>query len=247
MNTRFTKLKSYRFVGAIFSVSREIFMIIVGILLALQIDAWSSDRAETNTLKSNLTYVLEDIDHNAKSLIATKEQKAISIKQCTGLLDCYKQQKTMHSVETVKALSGVLKTNKFVFDQSGFERIKTSPLYESDDFFAVRDKIRQYNGIVADLRFTENFINSYVTDLSLEMSKNGALLQVFDYIRLKQGIAQYDAEVPHFTVDNILSDNKPLQAVLHKYEFDAPILIQHYDALLKTGEEIKDAIGVFLN
>ena len=73
-----------------------------------------------------------------------------------------------------------------------------------------------------------------------------ALLSVFDYIRMHQNIAQYKSEVPQFELDEILSDNKPLQAVLHKYEFDAPTLIDHYDDLSKMGEELKKIIETYL-
>lgn len=245
MYSSFSKIKNNNFFQSVIALSREVLMIIIGILLALKIDTYVSERAEENSLKSNLSYVVEDITNNTQALNTTKVQKAESIRACTELIDHFKLDKTMHSEALVKTLSGILKTNKFVADQSGFERIKSSGLYESDAFFEVRDKIRQYNNALEDLRFTENFINTYISSLSMEMSKNGSLLMVFDYLRMSQNIAQYEAEVPHFEVDEILTTNKPLQAVLHKYEFDAPQLIQHYDHLLTLGEELKKAIEAY--
>ncbi|MBC8757244.1 hypothetical protein H2O64_21420 [Kordia sp. YSTF-M3] len=246
MSEEATEPKENKIVSAILSLLRETFMVIVGILLALQIDGYVGDIADTNTLKSNLNYVIEDLNNNKKALLAIKEVKEKSIAACTELIDNYKQHKSMHSDDILNTLVSILKTNKFVNDQSGFDRIKSSPLYESDDFFSVRDKIRTYNGILADLRFTENFINTYITSLSLEMSKNGELLKVFDYVRMKLGIAQYKTALPHFEVDEILRDNKPLQAVLHKYEFDALTLIENYTKLIKTGEALRTEINTYL-
>lgn len=242
MNSSFSNIKNNKFFQSAIGLSREVLMIIIGILLALKIDTYVSERAEKNSLRTNLLYVLEDISLNAQVTHNTKQFKEKSITACTVLLDNFKQEKPMESAELVATLSSILKTNKLHIDQSGFERIKTSPLYESDDFFEIRDLIREYNVILSDLRFDENFINAYISSLSLEMSKNGALLMVFDYVRMNQNIAQYKAEVPHFGVDEILADNKPLLAVLHKYEFDAPKLIQHYDQLGILEMELRKAI-----
>ena len=173
MSTLFSKIKEHKLIQTIMGLSREVLMIIIGILFALKIDTWVGERADKSSLQSNLNYVSEDLNYNSGALQKTKVQKAQSIHQCTDLIDHFKQQQSMNSEDIVVTLSGILKTNKFVIHQSGFERIKTSPLYESDEFFEVRDKIRQYNGVLTDLRFTENFINSYISSLSHEMSKNG--------------------------------------------------------------------------
>jgi len=242
----YSKFKEHRITKALLWMFGETLLIVIGIYLALQIDTWAENRAAEDSLKSNLKYVIEDIDNNETTLSAASEIKAQSIARCTNLIDSFKLEKSMPSEKIIKSLSGVLKTNKIVFHQSGFERIKTSSLYESDDFFEVRDKIRAYNGIIEDMRFTENFINNYITDLSLDMSKNGALLMVFDYLRMSMDIAQYDGEIPHFDIQDILDENKALQAVLHKYEFDASDLIDHYKALDKAGDELKVAIEVYL-
>jgi hypothetical protein len=241
-----TKLKKNKIVSSILPVLRESAMIVVGILLALQIDSWASDRAETRNLKSNLNYVIEDLNNNKAELQKIKSQKETSIRLCTELIDNYKLNKSMESDDIVITLSGILVTNKFVNNQSGFDRIKTSSLFESNEFFNVRDKIRIYNSVLDDLRFSENFINSYITALSLEMSKQGALLRVFDNIRMKQGIAHYKAVVPNFTISEILNDNKPLQAVLHKYEFDAVALVKNYDKLAQAGDDVQNAIDGYL-
>lgn len=241
-----SKLLDNKIVKGILSVSREFIMIIVGIFIALQVDGWVKDRTEISELNMDLNYVTEDLINNKKALQDIKTVKEKSIHNCTEMIDHYHQSKSMTPEDIVHTLSGILTTNNFEIDKSGFSRVESSPLYESTEFFPVRDKIREYNSVLGDVRFSENFINSYISLLSLEMSKNGKLLSVFNYLRMKNGIAHYKAAPPKFGLDEILTNNKPLQAVLHKYEIDAPTLFDNYDKLLKTGEELDKTIEKYL-
>ncbi|MFY0629668.1 MAG: hypothetical protein JXR05_04750 [Flavobacteriaceae bacterium] len=239
--SKVNKVKKY-----ITHILGESVLVIVGILIALQIDGYVQEKSEIKNLKSSLNYVLEDLDNNKAILLKLKDQKTISISSCTTLLDSYKQQKNMLPEEMIKTLRSILITNRFENNFGGFDRVSSSALYESNDFLPVRDKIREYSNVLADLRFTEEFMNLYIAELSLEMSRNGALFKVFDYVRITRGIAKYKAEVPTISVQEILEDNKPLQAVLHKYEFDAPSLIKNYEQLLAEGKILRDVITAYL-
>lgn len=235
------KVKKY-----ILHVLGESVLVVVGILIALQIDGYVEEKAEIKTLKSSLNYVLEDLDNNRTILLELEAQKRMSITSCTALLDHYKQQQNMPPEEIVKTLRSILITNRFENNSGGFDRVSSSPLYKSNDFLSVRDKIREYNKVLAELRFTEKFVNLYITELSLEMSRSGALFKVFDYVRTTRGISKYKTDPPTISVRGILDGNKPLQAVLHKYEFDGPTLIKNYEQLLAEGKILRDVITAYL-
>lgn len=228
--------------STILGLLRELGMIVIGILIAIQIEGWASDRMDLKDLKGNLNYVLEDLEKNREELLVIKEAKSNSIEKCTQLIDHYKQGLSMQPEKIVTTLSEILKTNKFKHHEDGFSRVSLSPAYESDEFLDVRNEIRAYQGKLKDLRNSEEFINAYIGLLSLEMSKEGALLSVFDHIRVKDQIASYTTTVPTFTVSQILDKNKPLQAVLHKYEFDAQDLVKNYEALLQAGTSLENTI-----
>lgn len=231
MHSKFSKLKENKAFKAVLSVFREIMMIIVGIYLALQVDDWASERNDAINLKLDLAYVLEDLASDKEEILKVSAQKEASIIGCSALLDNFKLNKPMGPDEIVNSLYNILKTNRLNNNESGFERIKSSPLYESIEFFPVRNQIREYNEILEELRFTENFINTYIASLSLEMSKTGKMLRVFDYIRMKKDLSQSESELPIFDLNEILIDNTPLQSTLHKYEFDAQALIKYYSQL----------------
>jgi hypothetical protein len=222
-------------------------MLIVGILIALQIDGWATNKANIQNLENNLNYVLEDINNNTTILNQLKQKKQLSIEACSNCIDLYKQDKEMSSEAIISTLKNILVTNKFDNSQIGFERIRASELYESNQFLLVREKVREYDNSLADLKHTEDFINMYITALSLEMSKNGALFSVFEYIRMAEGIAKYKAPYPEITLKGILDNNKPLESVMLKYELDAPTLISRYNTILKKGEELEKMIVEYQN
>ncbi|MEZ4805011.1 MAG: hypothetical protein R2852_05880 [Bacteroidia bacterium] len=232
----------HKFLNYLLRFIGEVFMLIVGILIALQIDNWATEKNNIQTLEKNLNYVLEDLSNNKTILNQLRQKKQTSIEACTNCIDLYKQEKTMSSEQIIYTLVNILVTNKFENSQLGFERIRASELYESNQFLTVRDKVREYDNALADLRHTEDFINMYITSLSLEMSKNGALFSVFEYIRMAEGTAKYKAPYPEITLKGILDNNKPLEAVMLKYELDAPTLISRYNTILKTGEELEKII-----
>ena len=106
--SKVNKVKKY-----ITHILGESVLVIVGILIALQIDGYVQEKSEIKNLKSSLNYVLEDLDNNKAILLKLKDQKTISISSCTTLLDTYKQQKNMLPEEMIKTLRSILITNRF--------------------------------------------------------------------------------------------------------------------------------------
>ena len=57
----------------------EIVLVIIGILLALQINNINSDRIEKNTFERNLQFVIEDLEQDKIDLLELKKQRLLII------------------------------------------------------------------------------------------------------------------------------------------------------------------------
>jgi Family of unknown function (DUF6090) len=105
----------------------EIILVVVGILIALQINEWSEERRDRQLEKTYYCQFLEDVNQDQQlleNLIKENEGRIASNNQLIHLL----QQKTADRNEVIKALREVITKIRFRFrpSTSAFEDLKSS-------------------------------------------------------------------------------------------------------------------------
>jgi hypothetical protein len=77
----------------------EIFLVIIGILIAIQINSINTNRIERETFESNLQYVLEDINKDKADLLEIRERREIVEEEIKFILNAVKEKRKLTPME----------------------------------------------------------------------------------------------------------------------------------------------------
>ncbi len=230
----------------------EILFVIIGILFALYINNKNTERIERETFESDLHYVLEDIKKDKADLLVIKERREIVENQIKLILNTVKENKTLTSIEILSNLR-IFDWQYYHRNNSGFERIFPSNLYESNEFFEAREKIKAYDEINNGYSDTEKRLNEFLEEMEIEMFKEGSNLEYIEYINLWQSAdwkpdAETQIEIEKFKIDfnKFITNNPPMLSALRRSLIIIPALITISDMTIKSGEEVKQEIEDYL-
>jgi hypothetical protein len=230
----------------------EILLVILGILIALQINNKNTERIEREIFESNLQYVLEDLNEDKVDLLELKERREIVENQIEFILNSVKENKTLTSMDILSNL-GVFNWQYYHRNNSGFERILSSNLYESNDFFEAREKIKAYDEINNGYSDTEKRLNQFLEEMEIEMFKKGSNLEYLEYINLWQSVdwkpdAETQVEIENFKIDfnRLISNNPPMLSALRRSLVMIPTMIAISEMTINSGEEVKQEIENYL-
>lgn len=231
----------------------EILLVIIGILIAIQINNKNTKRIEKEVFESNLQYVLEDIEKDKTDLLEIKERREIVENQIKYILNAVKENRPLTSLEMLSNL-GIFNWQYYHRNNTGFERILTSNLYESDDFLKVREKIKAYEEINNGYSDTEKRLNEFLEEMEIEMFKKGSNLEYLEYINLWQSVdykpdAETQTQLDNFKIDfdKFIANNPAMLSALRRTLIIIPTLITISDMTINSGEEVKQEIESYLN
>jgi hypothetical protein len=230
----------------------EILLVIIGILIAIQINNKNTKRIEKEIFQSNLQYVLEDLKKDKADLLEIKERRQVVENQIKFILNVVKENKTLTSIEILSNL-GVFNWQYYHRNSSGFDRILSGSLYESKDFFEAREKIKDYYEINNGYSDTEKRLNEFLEQMEITMFKEGSNLEYLEYINLWQSVdwkpdAETQVEIDNFNInfEKFITNNPPMLSSLRRSLVMIPTLITISDMTINSGEEVRLEIEKYL-
>ncbi|WP_418502415.1 hypothetical protein [Flagellimonas sp.] len=230
----------------------EILLVIIGILIAIQINNENTKRIERKVFESNLQYVLEDLEKDKAALLEIKQRREIVEDQIKLVLNAVKEHKTLTPIEILSNLS-VFNWQYYHRNNSGFERILSSNLYESNEFSEAREKIKAYDEISNGYSDTEKRLNEFLEEMEIEMFKAGSNLEYLEYINLWQSVdwkpdSETQVEIDNFKIDfdGFITNNPAMLAALRRSLIIIPTMIVISDMTINSGEELKLEIEDYL-
>jgi len=230
----------------------EVLLVIIGILIALQINNKNTERIEREIFESNLLYVIEDLKKDKADLLKIKERREIVKNQIKFILNVVKENKSLASIEILSNL-GIFNWQYYHRNYSGFEKILSSNLYESDEFFEAREKIKAYDEINNGYSDTEKRLNEFLEEMEIEMFKKGSNLEYFEYINLWLSVdwkpnAETQVEINNFKIDfdKFITNNPAMLSALRRSLVMIPTMVTISDMTINSGEEVKLEIEGYL-
>lgn len=224
----------------------EIFLVIVGILIALQINEWNSQRIEARALRNDLEYVLEDLEKDKLALLASRDQRIKGVGSCSKILDQYMMGEPMPFIfgnEETENIPEILYERKFKRNEEGFEKVLSSKLFQTEKFKSLREKIDEYGRELDRLIYDEERLNYFIEENELKMFEQGTHQLIYEYARSYKGFANPEIEVRDFDWVDLLSGESALKSIFLRYEDDVnQFLIPQYNRTVEVGEELKTSI-----
>lgn len=234
----------------------EIFLVIIGILLALQINNWNSERIERKTFKSNLQFAIEDLVQDKTDLIRLTNERKRVLDKADFILKAIKQQKDLSAYEIFEN-SEIMIWKSFEMNSNGFERVLSSSIYETIEFQTIREKIKKYQSNYQRIKSLEKKLNESIEEMEIEMSKDGSVLELYEYSDLVFSLSDIGNEIDADTENKIASysidfkesyiNNPPMLSLFQRGKLITRSIIQQYNYHIDLGEDLKKGMDNYLN
>lgn len=212
------KIKSF-----LFYTVGEVFLVVVGILIALQIDNWDRRNQEDQELDEFLNKIAENITEDLILADSLLDMKETSRKIARKTLDAIINNK-VEELDLVKDRINVFVDFSFVPKKSGFASLTNSGYIGKLKRSKLDSLLFQYYHLVEDLKKQEESFNGYIEAMEAHAgtTSNFSFMlyqEVFDYPltdRDKKEALKSFLELP--AVQNALTRGAFQNAVISRYE-----------------------------
>ena len=229
----------------------EILLVMIGILLALQVNNWNEFRKDRITLKSHFLTILENLSNNSFELSNLKRIRAETKIQSTNIINKYKLGQTIKPEEYVNAHMMIAVEQKFNGDLSGFELIRSSPLFDSQELNEIRGLMVEYIKKKEEIEFYEHRLNLSTETLESEMWSNGFYDTAWSYFRDHVDIPSPKGSRTEVNFLDLVNKTGAIRGFFMRTEYSMKGLIPRYDKLIQIGDtltvEVRNYIDSYLN
>jgi hypothetical protein len=226
----------------------EIILVVIGILIALQINNWNQNKQEQASLSEYLTSISQNIKVDIENLEYLKTTRNNVIFQMPRMLftlyysDFLERKDVKFGSETLSRLSNF---EYFNADLSGFESIKNSGFLSKLKGKDIENLIYKYYNLVQEINTKEKDFNEILRNAFSDFSRQGFENLIYinypDYIGDEKELIKLQPDLK-----DILFHPSALSLYNQTYD-KGPELILKYDNLNILGNEIVRMIENNLN
>jgi len=224
----------------------EIVLVVIGILIALSINNWNETKKEHHILKGHLETIVENLNNNQVQLSALIKHRQKSQALSTQMINAYKSNNSVNSDTIIDAILSIVLERKYNPDLSGFERLKSSTLYESEAINAIRDLAVEYNKIIEEIKFMEMRHNEFSENMENGLWKNGFYDKFWPYFRATFDYDKFGNPETKIDLIEITNAYGEIKGMFLRNEFVLLKVMDLYQTLLTKGEEMKTTVNDYL-
>ena len=224
----------------------EILLVVIGILIALQVNNWNEEQRALTQLERNFQNLIEDIQSNKEQLIELKEFRTESVAGASYLIDSYEANVQIGENEFISKLYPTLREEYFEINRKGIDKVVSSEAYERDEIEEIRELIKTYLRDAGTLYTYEVKENNSVEEMEMVTAGNGYFRTVWRSFRNSRYLSTTDYNNPDFDFLELM-ENDELLYIMFRYEFVSKFHMSRYDELIQKGDEILAAIDDYKN
>lgn len=219
----------------------EIVLVVIGILIALQINNWNEKHQAQNKMVSNFQNLIEDLKSNKLQLLNLIERRNEVADGAGFLIDNYENEIQVNENDFVAKLYPVLSEKYFEINRNGIDKVITSSAFELEQMETIRDLIKSYLQFSSILNKFEIKEGSAVENMEMITAGNGYFRTVWKTFRKNRHKTTTEYNNPDFDFLKIM-ENDELLYLLFRYELVSQTASKYRYDLIKKGDEIIKAI-----
>jgi hypothetical protein len=228
MSSSFRKYAAYAF--------GELLLIVVGILIALQIDNWNDDRKDRATLQSYLESIARNMNDDLSELAPLREHRLKA--RYAAAMFTYLRNRDRLEVDAVEFLNEVIELctleKYFSANTSGFEALKNSGVLDRLQGSRAERLLSRYYDEVNQIALLEQGLYDLVRPLYISLSNEQIPSGVEEWAFLIPSSlppARFEELQPVFAQ----TANSPTMLALARSQSVNHLLMLHYDSLRVLG------------
>lgn len=225
----------------------EILLVVIGILIALQINNWNESRKLQEEIDTYLSQKLVNLREDQIRLVELIDFRLVAADKSKKLIGL--------GLENADVFE-IINTTKFIFVERRFtstvERNESSiTKYYWSKKEAVINKLEQeYMSLIELILFEENRLNTFSETIEMDLWRQGYLTENRQfYISITEDSKPSDFE-DSIIPDLALSDDngqKSLEGLLHRNEIGNPSIAMKLNELLTINKKLINVIEDYLN
>lgn len=220
----------------------ELLLVVVGILVALQIDNWNEDRKERAMLQSYLESIARNMSEDIGELEPLREHR-LRARHAAARFDFLRNRHSFE-VDEIFYLNQLmfLSTRELFFSSntSGFEALKSSGVLDRLQGSGIEHLLSAYYDKVNQINLLESSLYNAVRPISIELKREQPRDLENYAINNPQALTpeRFQEVQPLFSV----LINSPMMGALTDSQAANHLLMLHYDSLKLLGEAFIDAV-----
>ncbi len=235
-NNQFFKYSRYAIV--------EIALVVIGILIALQINNWNSDRNEISKYKKQLLKVVESIKSDSIQLEKLKQSRLIVIDNTSQMMQELQNRNIMDSEVFLNLFLSMISEQKFISDMDNSLKNQV----ENYQSINIHELLDGYEKMVEKIKFREFRHNEFSENMEVDLWKNGFFKAIRPKFIRQPGNNPSYISFKKLDLNKIgIYDDDILFGWMLRSEMGYSWLILEYDLLIVKGEEVTKVINNFLN
>ena len=222
----------------------EIFLVVIGILIALGINNWNSNRNEKIKYQKQLAQVIQNIKSDSIQLQNLKQSRISARNIASSLM---KELNDKNVEEHDKFFNSFLTlTGELKFVSNLDKQIKNQ--FENYQNAEIHELLDDYQKLVDGIEFREFRHNEFSENLETELWQNGFFRKVGTTYKDDEGNKQYYSKFKNLDLDEIgIYDDETLYALCLRAELGFSWLITEYDLLIQKGFKTSQIINKFID
>lgn len=221
----------------------EIVLVVIGILIALGINNWNSERNEKIKYWNQLAKVVQNIKSDSIQLQNLKQSRLSSINIASNLMKALNDKNVERPDEFMNSFLTLTGEMKFVSNMD--KQVKNQ--FENYQNTKIHELLDDYQKLVDKIEFREFRHNEFSENLETELWKNGFFRKVGTKFKNEEGNKQYYSRFGKLDLSEVgIYDDETLFALCLRAELGFSWLITEYDLLIQRGFETNQIINKFI-
>ncbi|PWN05489.1 DUF6090 family protein [Rhodohalobacter mucosus] len=219
----------------------EILLVVIGILIALQVNNWNEDRILQNELNSYLTKKMDNLYEDQRKLQDLREYREEASALCANVLES--GVLNIPGIELVDTVLLITVERRFISSVQNEQSAESNSYFNNIKEAQIVDLETEYQNLINLITFDETRLNNFSENMEADLWRNGFFndnRELFIYVENAIG----DPE------DIVISDAtglKSLEAILRRNEITNLRLADRYSDALNLNQLLVAAIENYLN
>ena len=214
----------------------EIVLVVVGILIALQINNWNEAKSNQKIVDDYLDKISLNINSDLKKLETLIDQRTEALNLCDTIVMYYDAKNIFNPKLFEKGFFSIFIETRFSPNTNAYESLKSSGFMKNLDNSKIEDKLSSYYYLMDGVMFVEDKFNNSTQQSEASLGEKGF------YIEYKKAMKWNNKDTVNFNYDS-LKKYPQIESEFIKARMFLEELIKNYSVLHEEGNKVIELIN----
>ncbi len=224
-------LKDKKYGLSISTAIVEMVLIVLGILIALQIDTWNQTRQEKKIVQEYLDIIKTNVVTDLNELKNIDAYRTQALRYTDTILGYYRNEHITNSKLFEQGIMNLLVERSFKSNKSAYESLKNSGYLRAVGNTRIEEGLNTYYSLVDVISKSEEAFNSITLPIEENLSENGFYIEYIEMFQWEHN------DTIQFSIEE-LQKYPDVQSTFIRSKMWLEAFIKRYTVLNNEGEDL---------